>query len=205
VLLALVAVAIVAVAVYWFGLRGSSTSTAEAQPTNPVAQIGEGKTVTVVGDDGQILGSRTTEAKTEGDSGKEGNSKQADGSKASKSGKSQAPPQKQKHLVVLALKQRPKGDRVKGHVLEEVHVIAAAPAAIRRYIATSKYGKTGVTLTTTSGIEIRFGDDREATRKWEAAATVLADPSVTLFSYVDVTAPTHPAVGGEEHELPPGN
>jgi hypothetical protein len=203
VLLALAAVAIVAVAVYWFGLRGSSTPTAEAQPTTPVAQIGEGKTVTVVGDDGQILGTRTPEAKTEGDSGKEGDSKRADGSKESKSGAGQANPQK--HLVVLALKQRPKGDRVKGHVLEEVHVIAAAPAAIRRYIATSKYGKTGVTLTTATGIEIRFGDDREAARKWEAAATVLADPSVRLLSYVDVTAPTHPAVGGEEHELPPGN
>ena len=111
----------------------------------------------------------------------------------------------QKHLVVLPLKQRPKGDRVKGHVLEEVHLIAAAPPAIRRYIVAAKYGETGVILETTTGIEIRFGDDREATRKWEAAAAVLADPSVTLLSYVDVTAPTHPAVGGEDHELPPAN
>jgi hypothetical protein len=191
-LLALVALAIVAVAVYWFGLRGSSTPTAEAQPTTPVAQIGEGMTVTVVGDDGRILGSRTAPPKSEAASGKD---------KSTKSKKA-AP---QKHLVVLPLKQRPKGDRVKGHVLEEVHLIAAAPAAIRRYIASAKYGKTGVVLATTSGIEIRFGDDREAARKWEAAAEVLADPSVTLLSYVDVTAPTHPAVGGEEHELPPGN
>ena len=59
----------------------------------------------MVGDDGQILGTRTA------DSNKNGGGKQ------------------QKHLVVLPLKQRPKGDRVKGHVLEEVHVIAAAPAA----------------------------------------------------------------------------
>ena len=92
---------------------------------------------------------------------------------------------------------------MKGHVLEEVNVIAAAPAAIRRHIAAAKYGKTGVALATATGIEIRFGSDREAARKWEAAAEVLADPSVTLLSYVDVTAPTHPAVGGEEHELPP--
>jgi hypothetical protein len=184
-LLALVAVAIVAVAVYWFGLRGSATPTAEARPTTPVAQIGEGKTVIMVGDDGQILGTRTSASKSK-DAGK---------------GKKAAP---QKHLVVLPLNQRPKGDRVKGHVLEEVHVIAAAPAAIRRYVATAKYGKAGVALATTTGIEIRFGDDREAARKWEAAAEVLADPYVTLLSYVDVTAPTHPAVGGEEHELPPG-
>jgi hypothetical protein len=202
-LLALVAVAIVAVAVYWFGLRGSSTTTAEARPTTPVAQIGEGKTVILVAEDGQILGTRTAESKDEDGSGKEGDSRQAAGAKASKSAKTETAPQK--HLVVLPLKQRPKGDRVKGHVLEEVHVIAAAPAAIRHYIASSGYGKTGVALTTTTGIEIRFGDDLEAGRKWEAAAAVLADPSVTLLSYVDVTAPSHPAVGGDEHELPPGN
>jgi hypothetical protein len=192
VLLAVAVIAVAAVAIYWFALRGSSTPTAEAQPTTPVAQIGEGKTVIMVGDDGRLLGTRTAESKGEGDSTK------AKGSKSKK-----ATPQK--HLVVLPLKQPPKGDQVKGHVLEEVHVIAAAPTAIRRYIATAKYGKTGVALETTTGIEIRFGDDREAARKWEAAAEVLADPSVTLLSYVDVTAPTHPAVGGEDHELPPAN
>jgi len=181
VLFGLATVAIAALAVYWFALRGSSTTTAEAKPTTPVAQIGEGKTVIVVGDEGQILGTRTT------DSNKKGGGKQ------------------QKHLVLLPVKQKPKGDRVKGHVLEEVHVIAAAPGAIRHYLAAARYGKTGVTLETTTGIEIRFGDDLEAARKWEAAATVLADPSVTLLSYVDVTAPTHPAVGGENHELPPAN
>lgn len=183
VLLLLVVAAIAAGGIYWFALRSSSTPTAEAKPTTPVAQIGEGKTVIMVGDDGRILGTRTTGA----DSKKKGGAK------------------RQRHLVVLALKQRPKGDRVKGHVLEEVHLIAAAPPAIRRYIAAAKYGETGVVLETTTGIEIRFGDDREATRKWEAAAEVLADPSVTLLSYVDVTAPTHPAVGGEDHELPAAN
>ena len=186
--LVLLAIAVVGVAVYWFALRGSSTPSAEAKPTIPVAQIGEGDTVIVVGDDGRLLGSRPNES---------GSSTE---SKSDKKGKP-----RQKHLVVLPLKQPPKGDRVKGHVLEEVRVIAAAPAAIRRYIATAKYGKTGVELETTGGIEIRFGDDREATHKWEAAAEVLADPSVTLLSYVDVTAPSHPAVGGEDHGLPPPN
>jgi hypothetical protein len=180
-LLALGVVALAAVAIYWFALRGSSTPTAEARPTTPVAQIGSGKTVLVVGDEGRVLGTRS------------GGENGAGGGKD------------QQHLVLLPVKKRPKGDRVKGHVLEEVHLIAAAPASIRRNIAGASYGKTGVVLTTTTGIEIRFGDDREATRKWQAAATVLADPSVTLLSYVDVTAPAHPAVGGEDHELPPGN
>jgi hypothetical protein len=171
VLLGLVAVAAIAVAVYWFALRGSSTPTAEAKPPQPVAQIGEGKTVIVVGDDGKLLGAASGKSKT--------------------------------HLPVLPLKQRPKGKRVRGHVLEEVHVLAAAPQALRHYIATTGYGETGVDVEFTSGIEIRFGDDREATRKWKAAAATLADPSVTLLSYVDVTAPTRPSTGGEDHELPP--
>ncbi len=169
--LAVVAVAIVAVAVYWFALRDSSTTTAQAQSTRPVAQIGEGKRVLVVGADGRLLGSTS------------GKSKQ--------------------QLPVLSAKERPKGERVKGRVREEVLILAAAPKPLRRYIAAADYGKTGVDLETTSGIEIRFGDSRQAEKKWRAVAAVLADPSVTKLSYVDVHAPTRPAVNGEEHELPP--
>lgn len=172
-LLVLSALAIVAVAVYWFGLRGSSTSTAEAQPARAVAQIGEGKRVLVVADDGRLLGAAST---------------------------------KKHHLPVLVLKQPPAGGHVKGHILEEVHIVAAAPVPLRHYIAKAGYGESGVSVEFSSGIDIRFGDDREASRKWKAAAAVLADPSVTLLSYVDVAAPTRPAVkviSGEEHELPP--
>jgi Cell division protein FtsQ len=176
--LALVAVAIVAVAVYWFALRDSSTTTASAEKPHAVAQIGEGKRVILVADDGRIMGS--TSGKSPGKS--KGQSNQ---------------------LPVLPLKKRPKGDRVKGHVREEVTILAAAPTALRRYIAASKYGKTGVDVETTSRIEIRFGDDGGVEKKWKAAAAVLADPSVTLLSYVDVHAPTRPTVGGKEHELPP--
>jgi cell division septal protein FtsQ len=170
--LVLFALAIVAVAVYWFGLRGSSTPTAEAKPPRAVAQIGEGKRVIVVGGDGKLLGSKAT---------------------------------KKEQLPVLPVKKRPTGDHVKGHVLEEVHVLAAAPKALRPYIARADLGETGVDVELTSGIEIRFGDEHEAARKWKSAAAVLADPSVTLLSYVDVHSATHPSVGGEEHELPPAS
>lgn len=170
--LGLVAVAIVAVAAYWFALRGSSTTTAAARPPHAVAQIGAGKRVIVVGDDGRLMGT-------------------ASGKKSS--------------LPVLPLKERPKGDRVRGHVREEVMVLAAAPQALRRYVAATDYGKTGVEVDFTSGIQIRFGNDRSAAKKWKAAAAVLADPSVTLLSYVDVSAPTRPSVGGKEHELPPAS
>lgn len=170
VLLALLLVAIAAGGVYWFALRGSATTTAQAQPSHPVAQIGGGKTVLVVGDDGRVIGS-------------------ASGKKS--------------HLPVLPLKGKPKEDRLGGHVLEQVHILAAAPPALRRYLAATRYGSHGVEVDTTAGIEIRFGDDREARRKWEAAAALLADPSVTLLSYVDVEAPARPTVGGKDHELQP--
>ncbi|MGH2937753.1 MAG: cell division protein FtsQ/DivIB [Solirubrobacterales bacterium] len=184
--LALVAVAVVAVAVYWFALRDSSTTTAKAEPVRAVAQIGEGKRVILVGSDGRLLGSTSGESKAK--------------SKGSAKSAAQAD-----QLPVLPLKERPKGDRVKGHVLEQVHVIAAAPKALRHYIAATDYGKSGVDVEFTSGIEIRFGEDRGAEKKWKAAAAVLADPSVTMLSYVDVHAPTRPTVEGEEHELPPAS
>ena len=169
VVVGLAVAAILAIGVYWFGLRGSSTPDAQAQPVHPVAQIGEGKTVIVVGGNGALIGNAAG---------------------------------KKSHLPVLPLKSAPKGNRIRGHVLEQIHVLAAAPKGLRKLVASTGYAKTGVTATFTSGIEVRFGDDREAARKWEAAAAVLADPSVTLLSYVDVTAPTRPAYGGEEHELP---
>jgi hypothetical protein len=171
--LALVAVAVVAVAVYWFGLRGSSTPEADAQQVRVVAQIGNGKRVVLVSDDGTLLGSAT--------------------------GKEAGQP-------VLPLKKLPPGNRVRGHVLEEVRILAAAPKPLRPYIAATKWGKTGAEVELTSGIFIRFGDQSEAVRKWRsAAAALLADPSVTLLSYVDVHAPTRPEVGPGELELPPPN
>ena len=97
-----VALAVVAVAVYWFGLRGSSTPEAEAQQVRVVAQIGNGKRVVLVSDDGTLLGSAT-------------------GKKADQ--------------PVLPLKKLPAGQPRPGHVLEEVRVLAAAPKALRPYIA----------------------------------------------------------------------
>lgn len=170
--LALAVLAVVAVAVYWFALRGPSTPDADAQSVRVVAQIGNGKRVVLVSDDGTLLGSAT-------------------GKKASQ--------------PVLPLKKVPPGKHVRGHVLEEVRILAAAPKPLRPYIAATSWGKTGAEVELTSGILIRFGDQSEAVRKWKSAAAVLADPSVTLLSYVDVHAPTRPEVGPGEHELPPPN
>jgi cell division septal protein FtsQ len=106
-------------------------------------------------------------------------------------------------LPKLPLETPPKGDRVKGPVLEQVKVLAAIPPALLPYVEGSYYGESGVDVDLTSGIELRFGNAAAVSRKWKAAAAVLADPSVTALDYVDLHAPAHPAVGGSGHTLPP--
>jgi hypothetical protein len=106
-------------------------------------------------------------------------------------------------LPRLPLVEPPKGGRLAGPVLQQVRVLAAAPDALRPYLAASYYGESGVDVETTAGIELRFGDASEAARKWKAAAAVLADETITALDYVDLHAPGHPAYGGSEHPLPP--
>jgi cell division septal protein FtsQ len=113
------------------------------------------------------------------------------------------PPGDHVHLAELPIDSAPKGDRVQGSVLEQVHVLAAAPATLRPYVAASHIGESGVDVELTSGIELRFGNSADAKRKWRAAATVLADPELTSLDYVDLRAPGRPAVYGSRHELPP--
>jgi len=106
-------------------------------------------------------------------------------------------------LPQLPLSSVPKGPRVEGPVLEQVHVLAATPPALRPYVAGSQFGESGVEVELSSGIELRFGSAGDAARKWRAAAVVLADPSITALDYVDLNAPGRPAVGGSGHTLPP--
>lgn len=112
------------------------------------------------------------------------------------------PPGEDVHLPELPIDSAPKG-RVQGPVLEQVRVLAAAPAALRPYLASSRFGESGVEVELTSGIELIFGNAAGAERKWRAAATVLADPEITALDYVDLRAPGRPSVGGSGHTLPP--
>jgi cell division septal protein FtsQ len=107
------------------------------------------------------------------------------------------------NLPQLSLSAAPKGPRVQGPVLEQVRILAAAPPALRRYVASSSFGESGVDVELSSGIELRFGSGTDAASKWRAAAAVLADPSITALDYVDLSAPGRPAVGGSGHTLPP--
>jgi hypothetical protein len=105
-------------------------------------------------------------------------------------------------LPRLPLEEVPKGGRLRGPALEQVRILAAAPDALRPYVAASYFGESGVDVELTTGIELRFGDASQAARKWRAAAGVLADPSVTTLDYVDLRAPNRPAYYGAGHELP---
>jgi hypothetical protein len=106
-------------------------------------------------------------------------------------------------LPRLPLTTVPAKERLGGPLLEQAHVLGAAPAALRPYLESSYYGESGVDVELRSGIELRFGDATRAAEKWQAAAAVLADPSITALDYVDLYAPRRPAVGGSGHTLPP--
>lgn len=105
-------------------------------------------------------------------------------------------------LPGLPLSEPPKSGRLAGPALAQATVLGAAPDALRPYLAGSWYGESGVDVELTSGIELRFGDAAKAERKWRAAAAVLADPSIAALDYVDLHAPSRPAVGGSGHLLP---
>ena len=106
-------------------------------------------------------------------------------------------------LPQLSIGSAPEGPRVQGSVLEQVRVLAAAPPALRPYVASSGFGESGVEVELSSGIELLFGSAGGAARKWRAAAVVLADPSITALDYVNLLAPGRPTVGGSGHTLPP--
>lgn len=106
-------------------------------------------------------------------------------------------------LPSLPLGAPPEGSRLQGPMLEQARVLGAVPPALRPHVAGSYYGESGVDVELESGIELRFGTATQAARKWRAAAAVLADPSITALDYVDLHAPSHPAMGGSGHALPP--
>jgi Cell division protein FtsQ len=113
------------------------------------------------------------------------------------------PAEAAENLPRLPLQGVPKGARVQGPGLEQVHVLAAMPNAFRPYVEGTEYGEGGVDVNLSSGIELRFGNDTQAARKWKAAAAVLASPEITTLDYVDVLAPSRPTTGGSGHTLPP--
>ena len=106
-------------------------------------------------------------------------------------------------LPSLPLGEAPKRARLEGTALEQALVLGAVPRALQPYLDHSYFDSAdGVVVVLRGGIELRFGSPARAARKWRAAAAVIADPSLTVLDYVDLSSPERPAVGGAAHLLP---
>jgi cell division protein FtsQ len=105
-------------------------------------------------------------------------------------------------LPRLPLSRPPKHRRLGGTGLDQALVLGAAPKALQPYLDRSYYRESGVVVELRGGIELRFGSPARGGRKWRAAAAVIADPSLTVLDYVDLSSPERPAVGGAGHVLP---
>lgn len=105
-------------------------------------------------------------------------------------------------LPQLPLAEPPQKGVLAGPVLQQARVLGAAPRPLLACIEGSYFGESGVDVELRSGIELRFGTASRAAVKWSAAATVLADPSITALDYVDLHSPGRPAYGGSGHTLP---
>ncbi|MFI4993221.1 MAG: cell division protein FtsQ/DivIB [Solirubrobacterales bacterium] len=88
------------------------------------------------------------------------------------------------------------GARVQGpNVLAAVAVLGAAPTPLRRVLTRVYNGPEGLTVAFRSGLLAYFGDAARPHAKWFSLARVLADPSSTGASYIDVRLPERPAAG----------
>ncbi len=85
---------------------------------------------------------------------------------------------------------------VGGKALEQAQVLGAAPRPLRSVIETSSHSGGGVRVELDDGIELRFGDATDAAAKWSAASRILSDGGLGTLSYIDLSAPGRPAVGG---------
>jgi cell division protein FtsQ len=106
-------------------------------------------------------------------------------------------------LPQLQVESLPGSGKLSGPALAEALTIGASPPEllplIDRAAVTHDYG---VVVTMRGGIELRFGTAGNQAQKWAAAAAVLADPSLTSLTYVDVRVPQRPAVGGSSNPTP---
>jgi cell division protein FtsQ len=99
-------------------------------------------------------------------------------------------------LPRVEVDQIPSSGRLEGEALDQALVVGAAPEPLGPLIeGVSQDEQYGVVVELRGGIPVRFGSSDGARAKWAAAAAVLADPNLTMLSYLDVRAPGRPAVG----------
>jgi cell division protein FtsQ len=88
------------------------------------------------------------------------------------------------------------GGRVRdGALLNALSVLGAAPAPFVKVAARVYTGPNGLTVAMRNGLLVYFGDATRPHAKWLSLARVLADPSSSGASYLDVRVPERPAAG----------
>ena len=83
-------------------------------------------------------------------------------------------------------------------VRHAVAVLSAAPPALRARVRRVYVGERGWTLPLRNGPVLYLGGSERLAAKWAAVAAVLADPTSTGATYLDVRLPERPAAGGLE-------
>jgi cell division protein FtsQ len=81
-------------------------------------------------------------------------------------------------------------------LLAALAVLGAAPEPLQKVVTRAYTSASGLTVVMRNGLLAYFGDATRPHAKWASLARVLADPSSTGASYVDVRVPEHPAAGG---------
>jgi cell division protein FtsQ len=99
-------------------------------------------------------------------------------------------------LPALEADADPSATRLSEGPLEQSRLLGTAPDPIRPLIERSFEDEQGVEVELTDGIVLRFGDATQANAKWAAAARILADDELASLTYIDLSAPQRPAVGG---------
>ncbi len=87
----------------------------------------------------------------------------------------------------------PEDGRLEGIALDQAIVLGATPPELRSYVDRSEVTGNGVEVTLSNGLILLFGDPVQTTKKWKAAAAVIADPELTDVGYVDLSVPRRPA------------
>lgn len=100
-------------------------------------------------------------------------------------------------LPAIEARSVPASGALGGVALAQAEILGAAPDPLRPAIRGIGVDRGhGVEVALAAGVELRFGDSRNAEAKWAAAAAVIADPKLDTISFVDLRLPGRPAVGG---------
>lgn len=90
-----------------------------------------------------------------------------------------------------------RGDRVTGRTARaSVALLAQAPPFFERKIKAVFVGPRGLTAALVDGPRLYFGNGSSPKRQWLVAKRLLADLGVRAATYVELSAPTRPAVAG---------